>query len=173
MTGSGPRHIIYVLDISLSMVTRLKRARQEVHDALATLQPEESFSIIAFSNDITVFRSALVPATPANVEQANTFLDDLRFQDGTNLEKALRAALAQPGVNLVVVITDGVPTQGQRNWKKLTRLVRSLNRSKARIFTIGLVGLDPFGKDRTFEAARLLQQISQDSNGEFKVFPLD
>ena len=155
------------------MVTRLKRARQELRDALSTLQPAESFNIIAFSNDITVFRNGLVPVTPASVAQANTFLDGLRFEKSTNLEKALVSALQQSGVNLVVVITDGVPTQGQTNYKKLTRRIRSLNRNKARIFTIGLVGLDPFGKDRTFEAARLLEQISRDSQGEFKVYPLD
>jgi len=172
-TGIGPRHIIYVLDISLSMVTRLKRARQEVRDALATLQPEESFNIIAFSNDITVFRNALVPVTPANIQQANAFLDGLKFEKSTNLEKALRKALAQPDVNLVVVITDGVPTQGQTNWKKLSQLVRSINRNKARIFTIGVVGLHPQGTDRSFEVVRLLQQIARDSRGEFKLFPLD
>lgn len=151
---------------------RLARARSEVSTALDTLRPEESFDIVAFFADIKPFRGFQVPATPENIAAGKGFLDGLDVEDGTNFEKALLSALQRRGVNLVVFITDGVPTQGQRNWKKLTRLVREANRNRTRIFTVGLVGRDPDGKDRTFEAARLLQQLSSDSNGLFKPYLL-
>jgi Mg-chelatase subunit ChlD len=163
---------VYVLDISASMLNRLAKARAELRAAMATLQPSETFDIVAFFGDIRVFRGAQVAATPENIAAAGVFLDGLDFEEGTNFEKALLSALGRRGVNLVVLITDGVPTVGQTKWKKLTKEIREANRSRARIFTIGLVGQDPQGKDRSFEAKRLLQQISGDSGGQSKLFPL-
>jgi len=164
--------VVYVVDVSSSMIERIGKAKRELHAALSTLRPEESFDIVAFFADIQVFRGSQVPPTPDNIGAANAFVDKLDLEDGTNLEKAMLSALRRPGINLVVLITDGVPTQGQTKWKKLTREFKAENRNGARIFTIGLVGKDPFGKDQTFAASRLLQQIANDSNGEFKLYPL-
>jgi Ca-activated chloride channel family protein len=154
------------------MTKRLNQARQELRNALSGLQPHETFDIVAFSDDVKAFRGSMVPANAASIKQAHQFLDELRFVGGTNLSKAMERALSRPGVNLVVVITDGVPSQGLLRFKSITREIRKLNTQRARIFTIGLVGKDPFGEDRTFEAARLLEQISKDSGGEFKIYPL-
>jgi len=173
--GSGPRHIVYVLDISTSMYigNRIDRARQELRDALSALQPNESFDIVAFYKTVSVFRGAMIPATPANIAQGKGFLDSLQLQGGTNVEAGLTAALKRPGVNVIVLISDGVPTYGVESPKSMSRLVKRLNKNKARIFTVGLTGKQPNGKDATFEATELLQRISRETNGEFKVIPID
>ena len=83
-----------------------------------------------------------------------------------------------PGVNVVFVITDGVPTidaygDGIDDTKKymaaFPRRVRGWNVSNARIYTVGLVGKDPDGRDESFEAAGMLQQISRESGGVSKI----
>lgn len=154
------------------MVPRIARARREVQESLKTLQTGESFNIVAFCGYAQPFEAGLVAPDARTVARANNFLDNQKLDEGTNLELGLSTALATRGVNLVVVITDGVPTTGQTKWKKLTRLIRELNHNRARIFTIGLVGRDPQGKDRTFQAARLLNQIASENNGAYREVPL-
>lgn len=179
--GEGPRHIVYVLDTSGSMTSRIDRARQEIRDALGGLAPGESFDIVTFSNDAQAFDDRLDPATPRMIAHASHFLSTLRPDGGTNLRSAMERALSISGVNVVVLVTDGDPTidseddfteDTDRYFKALTRRVRALNVSHARIFTIGLVGKDPEGRDRTFEGTRLLRQISADSGGTSKIVSL-
>ena len=168
----GPRHVVYVLDISGSMVSRITRADAEIRKALAGLRPDETFDIIAFNSDVQSFNTELSPATPGMVRQASVFLSTLQVTDGTNLEGAMTAALALPDVNEVVLLTDGVPTIGEQDFSKLARLIHRRNHSRARISTVGMVGRNPDGTDDSFEAAHLLQQIAEDSGGASKIVPL-
>ncbi len=181
--GEGLRHIVYILDISGSMTSRIDRARQELRDAMAGLVPGESFDIITFSDHSHVFDDQLDPATPDMVTRASYFLSTLQIGGGTNLDSAMRLALAMPGVNVVVLITDGDPTEDDtfqdlasnhrdEYFALLARRVREMNVHRARIYTIGLVGRDPSGVDRTFEGTQLLRQISRDSGGMSKIVPL-
>jgi len=180
--GEGLRHIVYVLDISGSMSSRIDRAREELRSAMAGLVPGESFDIVTFSDHSHVFDNQLDPATPEMVSRASYFLSTLQIGGGTNLDSAMRTALALPGVNVVVLITDGDPTEDgsdaimpedeDRYFVTFTRRMREVNTNHARIYTIGLVGKNPFGKDVSFEATRLLQQISRDSGGVSKIVPL-
>jgi len=168
--GEGLRHIVYVLDVSLSMPTRIGRAKKELRDALATLGPGESFDIIAFCGKRQPFDpDGLVAATRQTIAEGNEFLDTLELGEGTDLQAALDQALDMSGVNVVVVITDGVPTVGETNFRKIARHARDRNRQHARIFTIGLVGKNPDGTDDSFEASRLLRQLATDSGGDCKL----
>jgi hypothetical protein len=119
------------------------------------------------------------PATPLRIRRADYFLTTLEVDGGTNLEGALTRALRIPSVNVVYVITDGVPTldaQGNdvddRYMSRLPSRIRVLNVNHARIYTVGLVGKDPDGRDESFAAAGMLRQISHDSGGLSKIVPL-
>lgn len=180
--GEGLRHIVYVLDISGSMTSRIDRARQELRDAMAGLVPGESFDIVTFSDHSHVFDNQLDPATPDMVARASYFLSTLQIGGGTNLDDAMRTALAMPSANVVVLITDGDPTQDgndaimpedeDRYFGIFTRRMQEINTHHARIYTIGLVGKDPSGVDKTFVGTRLLQQLSRDSGGVSKIVSL-
>lgn len=176
--GEGARHIVYVLDISGSMTSRIDRVRQEMDEALDGLKPGESFDILTFSNDVHVFSDGLNPATPEMISRAKYFLSTIEVNGGTNLEGALQQALFMPGVNVVYVMTDGVPTQHMDGsfiddrdgyMSLFPSRVRAWNINRARIYTVGLVGKDPDGRDESFEAAGMLQQISRDSGGVSKI----
>ncbi len=177
-SGEGARHIVYVLDISGSMTSRIDRVRQEMDEALAGLQSGESFDIITFSSDYHAFSDDLNPATPELIRRAKYYLSTIEVNGGTNLEGPLQKALTMPGVNVVYVITDGVPTQDADGngiddrtgyMRRFPRRVRAWNTNGARIYTVGLVGKDPDGQDESFEAAGMLQQISRDSGGVSKI----
>ena len=180
--GEGLRHIVYVLDISGSMTSRIDRARQELRDAMAGLVPGESFDIVTFSDHSHVFDNGLDPATPDMVARASYFLSTLQIGGGTNLDDAMRTALGMPGVNVVVVMTDGDPTEDDTDsqltndadtyFRIFTQRIREINTHHARIYTVGLVGKDPSGVDKTFVGTRLLQQLSRDSGGVSKIVSL-
>ncbi len=169
----GPRHIVYVLDISGSMTSRIVRADQEIRKALAALRPDETFNIIAFNDEVHPFDlDGLEPATPDMIHQASVFLSTLQVNNGTNLEGAMIAALKMPDVNEVFLLTDGVPTVGEQDFGKLAKLIRRRNRSHARISAVGMVGKNPDGSDNSFDAANLLKQIAADSGGACEIVPL-
>lgn len=168
----GPRHVVYVLDVSLSMPTRIAQAKEELRTALETLGQSETFGLVAFDKQAHPFQSGMAAVTPESIAQAQAWLDAQELGEGTNLEAALRFALGQPDVNTVVVLTDGVPTVGESNADKLARLARRLNTNRARIYTIGLVGKNPDGSDESFEAAGLLQRLARESGGESRLIRL-
>ncbi|MGO8671884.1 MAG: VWA domain-containing protein [Capsulimonadaceae bacterium] len=168
-SGSGPRHIVYVLDISLSMATRIERARQELLDSLSSLGPGDSFDIIAFCERDQPFDASLVPVSTDTEAQAKTFLGCLELGSGTDLQSALQHAVSIPGTNCVVVITDGVPTAGETDFGKIARNVRRHNRQHVRIYAVGLVGKNLDGTDDSFEAAYLLRKLASDSGGSCKL----
>jgi Mg-chelatase subunit ChlD len=186
--GAGPRHVVYLLDISGSMAmtegvfggqSRLQRAREELDRQLGSLGPGETFSMIAFADGTLLFRPQLVSATAANVQDAERFLDGLTPDGDTDLEDALDAALAMPGVNVVYVITDGVPRTPDHDYTKpkdfdaLASRIDNANRQNARVFAIGLLGPNPDGTDESAQASALLEQIASDSGGTFKPISLD
>ena len=150
------------------MEPRLARAKQVLRDALKTLQGNEMFNIVSFYGKAWPMSKKMLPATPQNLTHGQNFITALRLNYGTNLENAMRHALAHSDVNVVVVITDGVPTYGETDFGRLAAHIRNLNRGRARIFTIGLVGKDPDGTDQSFEASQLLEQVARENNGDYR-----
>lgn len=186
--GKGPRHVVYVLDISGSMDMRVNRwngerridkARDELQTQLESLSPAESFSIVAFSDDVRPFRESLVPAAPKTIRDAEKFLSRLRPDGDTDLEGALVEALAMPGVNVIFVITDGVPNTEDDDYSTPAEFValadrlRLANTARVPIYTIGLLGRNPNDTDQSAEATSLLKLIAADSGGTFQAVALD
>ena len=110
----------------------------------------------------------MVPATRANITRAFQFLDQVDIDEGTDIEYALKRALGLPGSNMVVVITDGKPTEGQTDMNVIPSDIRRLNINHIPIYAIGLVGKNPDGTDDSFEATQMLERIARDSGGIYK-----
>ncbi len=161
----GPRHVVYVLDISRSMVSRIVRADLEIRKAMAGLRPDETFDIIAFNDQVYTFDTELAPATPGMLKRASEFLDTLVVNNGTNTQAGMDEALSIPDVNEVVLLTDGRPSLGITDEDSLAAYFRHRNKHHARISCVGMVGTDESGVDRTFEATAFLQQVAHDGDG--------
>ncbi len=159
-----PRDITLVLDISGSMQGRkIEQARAAGHQLLGTLRPDDRFRIIDFSSDVRTFRDEFVAATSNNLRDANRYLDALDAQGGTNIEGALREAMRpQPSdgrLPLVLFVTDGEPTVGERSPDRLAALADDGDRRNVahrRIFTFGL------GSDVNVS---LLEQLALEGRG--------
>jgi len=141
-----PRDITLVLDVSGSMSGRkIEQARAAGRQLLATLRPADRFRLIDFSSDVRTFQNDFVSATDANVRQATRYLDALDASGGTNIEGALREAMrpavADGRLPIILFLTDGEPTIGETQPDRLATIASDANartRDSRRIFTFGL-----------------------------------
>ena len=138
-----PRDLTFVVDVSGSMQGRkLEQAKAAGEALLATLQPADRFRVIDFSTDVRSFRNSWTSATADNVRAARRYLSDLRAEGSTNISEALRTALENDTrddsrLPLVVFVTDGEPTVGERNPDAIAALAARF-RGERRVFTVGV-----------------------------------
>jgi Ca-activated chloride channel family protein len=140
-----PRDVTLVLDVSGSMSgKKIQQAREAGRQLLATLDSRDRFRLIDFSSDVSTFRDGFVFATRANIEAAERYLDGLKAEGSTNISGALEEALSIPAdrarLPLILFVTDGAPTVGERDPEKIAERVTA-TRGRRRIFTFG-VGAD-------------------------------
>lgn len=139
------RDVTLVLDVSGSMSgVKITQARAAGKQLLATLRPADRFRLIDFSTDVRTFRDEFAYATAANVRAASQYLELLDASGSTNisgaLEEALRPSVTPGRLGLVLFVTDGQPTVGERNPDSIASRVAAL-RGTRRIFSFG-VGAD-------------------------------
>ena len=137
-----PRDVTFVLDVSGSMSgKKMDQAREAGRQLLATLEPQDRFRMIDFASDVRTFRDDFVFATPANLREAGRYLESLKPAGGTNisgaLEEALRTEPSSERLPLVLFITDGEPTVGERAPAAIAAGA-ARDRGDARVFTFGL-----------------------------------
>jgi Ca-activated chloride channel family protein len=140
-----PRDVTFVLDVSGSMSgQKIEQARSAGKQLLRTLSPMDRFRLIDFSSDVRTFRDDFSTATRDNIRAAERYLDDLEAQGSTNISGALDEALSphvQPGrLPIILFLTDGQPTVGERNGSAIASSV-ARQRGSRRLFTFG-VGAD-------------------------------
>lgn len=111
-----PREYVFVLDVSGSMDGfPLVTAKALLSDLVAHLRPTDAFNVVLFAGDARVLAPESLPATKSHVGQALAVISGERGGGGTELEAALRQALALPRrahvSRTVVIVTDGYIAQ--------------------------------------------------------------
>jgi len=138
------RSICFVLDTSQSMDTNMKVRREDtkrlgdlpldgtrdqiakkaLRDALHKLDRRTRVRLVFFGTRVKLWNRDLQPATPANIEAAESALRNARPWGETNFHGALKAALGLHGrpttdprlediPDTVYFLTDGRPTRGE------------------------------------------------------------
>jgi Ca-activated chloride channel homolog len=107
-----PKELVFVLDTSGSMSGfPIEKAKETMKLALDGLYPRDTFNLITFSGDTSILFPEPVPATRENLAKAQGFLASRSGSGGTEMMKAIRAALdpsdAQDHVRIVCFMTDG------------------------------------------------------------------
>src|SRR5829696_7183791 len=107
-----PKELVFVLDTSGSMEgSPTEKAKETMRLALAGLNPHDTFNLITFAGDTSILFKEPVPATPQNLSKAQKFLETREGGGGTEMMKAIRAALdpsdAADHVRVVCFMTDG------------------------------------------------------------------
>lgn len=109
------RTVIVLFDNSLSnQWDKLERSFAACEGALRRLKPSDSFNLILFNSVIEPYSPQPKPATPDNIEAALAFIRGSRIRGGTDVQKALAAALAQTatGEPYLIFVGDGGATAG-------------------------------------------------------------
>lgn len=154
------RDVTFVVDVSGSMRgKKLQQAKEAGFALLRSLNDDDRLRVIDFSTDVRSFRDDFVPATRANVRDATRYVERLNADGSTNISGALSAALEgrpdRERLPLVVFITDGEPTVGERNPDRIAAMAAKM-RDDARVFAIG-VSADV--------NATLIEQLAVDGGG--------
>jgi hypothetical protein len=166
----GQRSIVYLLDVSPSMESRIDRARREIERSISSLNENDMFDLLVFGGTTAKMEDFLEPATPDDIAEAYRFLNH-NFIQSTDIEVALSEALRIEHVNEIVLVTDGRPTMGETDPAMLEREIKNRNYNHVRIDAVGLVGMNPDGTYSDFAAANLLTTIAHDSGGRFIQIP--
>ncbi len=139
------REIVLVLDRSGSMrgekMAQAKAAALQIVDGL---KDGEFFNIIDYSDSVASFRERAVEKTADSARQAREYIGEIVANGGTNIQDALLEALRPTptaSVAMVLFLTDGLPTIGERSEVKIREAISKSNVHDRRIFTFG-VGFD-------------------------------
>ena len=88
------REVVLVLDRSGSMNgTSISQLRIMAQHILSALNRQDTFRLVAFSNQTTEFHADALPATPENIAAGEQFVRRIHAGGGTNMLPALKVAL--------------------------------------------------------------------------------
>jgi Ca-activated chloride channel family protein len=155
-----PKDLVFVLDTSGSMEgEKIEQAKEALRFVVRKLHPGDRFDLVTFSTEPRLLAPELLPADEASLERALAFIERTEAVGGTNIHDALLQALRLRSDDdrpcHVVFLTDGKPTVGERDPKKILDAVREANRSGARLFVFGVgVDVNTFLLDRLAEENR-------------------
>lgn len=146
VSDEGNKSFVFVLDTSGSMSgDKLDQAKGALNFVLSHLKSGDRFDIVSFSSDVHTFADGPVSADSDTLARAHKFVDRLEALGGTNISDALSTALKMEGPRAlpryIVFLTDGQPTEGERDIGAiLDGVKRSQGQtdSKARIFVFGV-----------------------------------
>ena len=114
--NSFGRTVLLLFDNSLSMQwEKLERTYATLEAVLRSLQPTDRFNVLLFNQNVSPFQPQPVAAAPTAVAQALDFVRTRKLRGGTDLGKALAAALGQSTDDhtTLVLLTDGGSDRGE------------------------------------------------------------
>lgn len=149
-----PKELVFVIDTSGSMMGfPIEKAKETMKLALDGLYPQDTFNLITFSGDTSILFPEPVPATRENLAKAQAFLASRSGGGGTEMMKAIRAALdpsdAQDHVRIVCFMTDGYVGNDMEIISEVQK------HQNARVFAFGIGGsVNRFLLDKMAEYGR-------------------
>ena len=149
-----PKELVFVLDTSGSMWGfPLEKAKEVISRTLDGLYPGDTFNLITFSGDTHIVFSQPVYPTAENIRKAKEVLATWTGGGGTEMMKAIRAALvpsdSQDHVRVVCFLTDGYVGND------LEIVGEVQKHPKARVFAFGIgFAVNRFLLDNMAEAGR-------------------
>lgn len=155
------KDVLLVLDTSGSMRgEKIEQARSALDYCLEHLRKGDRFNVITFGTAVKSFNDDLVAVTPATQKAAREFAEAVVAHGQTNISGALEKALAAKATvgreRIMIFLTDGAPTVGERVPEKILEQVKKLNTAGTKVFVMGV------GHDVN---AHLLDQLAEITDG--------
>ncbi|HKU74751.1 MAG TPA: VIT domain-containing protein [Pyrinomonadaceae bacterium] len=161
-----PKELVFVLDTSGSMQGfPIEKAKETMKLALDSLYPSDTFNLITFAGDTRILFPKPVPATRANLNKAQAFLNSRSGSGGTEMMTAIKAALQesddQSHIRIVCFMTDGYVGNDMEIISEVQK------HANARVFSFGIgSSVNRFLLDKMAEAGRgEVEYVSLDDDG--------
>jgi Ca-activated chloride channel family protein len=149
-----PKEIVFVLDTSGSMMGYpIEKGKELVGKMLDHLNPKDTFNLITFSGDTAILFPEPVYPTKETLGKAHAFLESRQGSGGTEMMKAIRAALDPSDeadhLRVVCFVTDGFVGNDME-------IVGAIKKHQnARVFSFGIgSSVNRFLLDKMAEAGR-------------------
>ncbi|XP_058487914.1 inter-alpha-trypsin inhibitor heavy chain H3-like [Solea solea] len=149
-----PKNVVFVIDISGSMYgTKMTQTREAMLQIVKDLHEDDHFALIKFGSAIYTWRDSLSKATKENVTEAINYVKDIDSEGMTNINDAMLRGVAmlikdrkekklpERSVDIIILLTDGMPNVGESNTERIQENVRSATGGKISLFSLG------FGND--------------------------
>jgi Ca-activated chloride channel family protein len=107
-----PRDLIFVVDNSGSMSgTPIQTAKAVMREAIASMNPNDRFTVLRFSEKASALSRGLLTNTEANRKRGLDYVEAMQGMGGTHMEAGIEAALklaqSKGRVPMVLLLTDG------------------------------------------------------------------
>ncbi len=142
-----PKDVVFVFDTSGSMLEgdKIGQARKALAYCLGRLTERDRFALIDFSTEVRSYKPDLVAVDADSRKGALAYVEALEATGGTYIDGALETALgllrqAQAGRPFIVVfMTDGTPTIGERDGQKILANAAKISKdTPCRLFSFGV-----------------------------------
>ncbi|KAM5313918.1 inter-alpha-trypsin inhibitor heavy chain H3 [Glossophaga mutica] len=152
-----PKNVVFVIDVSSSMHHRkMDQTKDALLKILEDMKEEDYLNFILFSGYVTTWKDNLVQATPENIQEARTFVNSIQAQGWTNINDGLLRGIdmlkkareenivPERSTSIVIMLTDGDPTAGERIPQKIQENVRNAIGGRFPLYNLG------FGHDLNY-----------------------
>lgn len=155
------KNIIFLLDSSGSMRgDKMEQAIDALKFCMLGLNDGDYFNIIDYDEIVKPYQFDIMSAGKENIERALKFAERIEAAGGTNiydaLESACRMIPSDDKPTYIIFLTDGLPTVGNTDIKRIINNTTGLNEGRARLFVFG-VGYDV--------NAHLLDRLTEENRG--------
>ncbi|XP_051768737.1 inter-alpha-trypsin inhibitor heavy chain H3-like [Ctenopharyngodon idella] len=159
-----PKNVVFIIDRSGSMYGRkIVQTRLALLRILSDLDEDDHFGLITFDSDIDTWKRELLKATEQNLENAKSFVKEIRERGTTDINAAVLAGVdminrhpREGTASILILLTDGDPTSGETNIERIMANVKEAIGLKFPLYCLG------FGHDVNFD---FLTKMSLENGG--------
>jgi hypothetical protein len=140
-----PKDVLFVQDSSASITEkRLYYCREGLKKALTFLRPGDRFNLIAFRDRTERCFPTWAELNPDTLMRGEAFITGLQSQGETDIFGSLEELLKVPPQSgrpmIVLMVTDGLPTQGLTDSAQIIARFSEANAGARSLFTMGTIG---------------------------------
>ncbi|XP_073501199.1 inter-alpha-trypsin inhibitor heavy chain H3-like isoform X4 [Phyllobates terribilis] len=179
-----PKNVLFVIDHSGSMYGHKIKQTYEAFTRILEEMPQEDYiGILIFDDKIEKWKESLVRATAENIKLAKEFVEKMTARGGTDINKALLTAakmltnatinnaLPPMSASMILFLSDGEPTSGTTDHKKIIDNVRRSLDGRASLYCLGFGSSVDFNflEKLALENGGLSRRIYEDSDSALQL----
>jgi len=136
-----PKEVLFLIDSSKSVTEKkLDNVKSAVIESIWGLNSGDRFNVIAFRGDLVRFKDRSVRVGTRNLLEAEMFIRKLEAVGQTDVDNALLGIVDTPLDHVpsyIMLITDGRPTTGVTDSRRIIQQITRHNDMKRPIFSFG------------------------------------